>query len=93
MRENIPTLSLLDVVPRVSRGISARDARNLKYKHDTVEHAMHDLEAGGLIAPYRGGVTLVPCLPFGRCILEDDVRGLEDSDRQRVRSVFPDRLQ
>ena len=54
---------------------------------------MDDLETSRLVTPHRGSMSLVPCLPFPSCVLEHNVRGLEDLDWQSMGFILSDCLQ
>ena len=88
------TGSFLDIVPGYGGGgLAAGDVRDLEHGHRAVEQAVHDLEAGGLVAPDRGGVPDVARLALARGVLEHDVGRLEYAQRERVRAVLADRLE
>lgn len=78
------TVALLDVVSGGSVLVRTGDSRDLKHLHRTVEHAVHDLEAGCLVTPNGSCVAHVLRLPFLLLVLEDDVRRLEYTDGQRM---------
>ena len=54
---------------------------------------MYNLKTSRLVAPHRGGMPLVSCLPFTRCVLEDDLGSFKYFDGQRMRSVLANGLQ
>jgi len=66
---------------------------HLEHPHSAIKQAVHDLEPGRLVAPHRRGVPDVARLALALGVFEHDVGGLEDAQRQRVRSVLPDRLE
>ncbi len=53
---------------------------------------MHDFEPGTFVAPHRTRVSDVSCLPLSGEVLDYDITGLENPDRQRVRTVLTNRL-
>ena len=51
---------------------------------------MDDFESSGLVAPNCSRVSDISCLTFRFGVLEDDIRGLEDLDGERVGTVLSD---
>ena len=54
---------------------------------------MDNLEAGSFITPKNCSMSLIACLSFPGFVFEDNIRGLEDANRERVRSVLPNCFQ
>ena len=92
------TASLFEVVSSrrgslVSTAATTGDVRHFQHSHRTIEQAVHDLETGRLVAPYRSGMPHVTRLALARDVLEHDIGRLKDAYRQRVRPILPYRLQ
>jgi hypothetical protein len=89
----VRTGAFLNIVPGGGVGLPAGDMRHLQHGHRAVEQAVHDLEAGRLVAPDRRYVPHVTRLALARGILEHDVGRLEYAQRQGVRPVLTYRLE
>lgn len=91
-----PTIVLFDVVASFSRIALARvvlEVFDVEHRHDPVEEAVDDFEAGLLPAVEGGDVTDVAGFALGLVVLYDDVRDLKDLHRQGVLLVLSDRLE
>lgn len=54
---------------------------------------MDNLEPSGLVTPHPRCMSLIPRLTLPFSILESYIRGLEDSDWERMRAVLANGLQ
>lgn len=86
------TARLLDIVPSLRLRVRARNVRDLEHLHRSIQHPMDNLKASRLVTPYSRRMSLIPRLALPRRIFEDDLRGFEYLDRQRMRAILAYRL-
>lgn len=65
---------------------------HFQHLHDPVQHAMHDLKTGGLVAPQRCRMPYILGLSLSSWIFQDNIRCLKDAYWERMRTILSDSL-
>lgn len=87
------TVRRLDVVARLARAQLGDEVAHAEADHEAVEQAVHDLEPGLAAAEDGRHAAHVARLALLARVLHDDVRHLENAQRERVLAVLAHRLE